>query len=33
MLPGELERAREWFDKFLVDRTGDDPVPALTLTR
>jgi hypothetical protein len=33
MLPGELERARELFDKFLVDRAGDDPVPALALAR
>lgn len=33
MLPGELERARELFDKFLVNRAGDDPVPALALAR
>jgi integrase len=33
MLPGELERARVLFDKFLVERAADDPVPALSLTR
>ncbi|HEY7950532.1 MAG TPA: tyrosine-type recombinase/integrase [Solirubrobacterales bacterium] len=31
MLPGELERARVLFDKFLVERAEDDPTPALTL--
>jgi len=31
MLPGELERARILFDKFLVERAEDDPAPALTL--
>jgi integrase len=31
MLPGELERARVLFDKFLVERAEDDPAPALTL--
>ncbi len=31
MLPGELERARVLFDKFLIERTEDDPAPALTL--
>jgi hypothetical protein len=33
MLPGELERARVLFDKFLVERAADDPVPAFSLTR
>jgi hypothetical protein len=31
MLPGELERARVLFDKFLVERAEDDPAPTLTL--
>jgi integrase len=33
MLPGELERARVLFDKFLVERAADDPVPPLELAR
>jgi hypothetical protein len=33
MFPGELERARVLFDKFLVERAADDPVPALSLAR
>ncbi len=33
MLPGELERARVLFDKFLVERAADDPVSALTCAR
>ena len=28
MLPGELERAQVFFDKFLVQRVADDPVPS-----
>jgi integrase len=31
MLPGELERARVLFDKFLVERAEDDPAPELAL--
>jgi hypothetical protein len=33
MLPGELERARVLFDKFLAERAADDPAPALALAR